>query len=252
MDLLQFWEWGIWPWLGDIIASQPFLTLMVPVATLTGVVITTKSNEYIRRQELEREGQQWRYEVEKDSAAVQRQAVLTFLTEVADLEGEMSKSFSAEHESLEARGGFKSGEYDDKVIDLNWTYWSGFSSKVDQHLLTLELSLADELVRTEATKVRKLLWEDEKMFAPPGGARGTYPDLNSNPFFKSPSPMSTTVETALEELKEVAVNRLHPLPPEVPVEQPSRRWWSRRNQDSLPADREDQDSLPAGREDQDG
>lgn len=51
MNRLQFWEWGLWPWLGDVIASQPFLTLMVPVATLTGVVITTKSNERIRRRE---------------------------------------------------------------------------------------------------------------------------------------------------------------------------------------------------------
>lgn len=63
MNRLQFWEWGLWPWLGDVIASQPFLTLMVPVATLTGVVITTKSNERIRRRELQGEGERWRYEV---------------------------------------------------------------------------------------------------------------------------------------------------------------------------------------------
>lgn len=237
MDLLQFWEWGIWPWLGDIIASQPFLTLMVPVVTLTGVVITTKSNEYIRRQELQREGQQWRYEVEKDSAAVQRQAVLTFLTEVADLDGKMSKSLFEEHESLADMGGLRSGEYEAKLIDLNWKYWRGFSSKVYQHLLALELSLADEHVRAQATEVRRLLREDEKMFASSGEEIDPY----SNPFFTSSSSMSTTVKTAVEELKEVAVNRLHPLPPEVPVEQPSRRWWSRRNQDSLPAGREDQD-----------
>lgn len=245
MDLSQFWEWDIWPWLGDVIASQPFLTLMVPVATLTGVVITTKSNERIRRRELQGEGQQWRYEVEKDSAAVQRQAVLTFLAEVADLNGEMSKGFLAAHESLADMGGLKSDEYVDKLKDLNWTYWSGFSSKVDQHLVTLELNLADELVRAQAAKVRKLLREDEKMFATPDGARGKYPDPDSNPFFMSSSPMSTAVETALEELKEVAANRLHPPPPEVSVEQPSRRWWSRSNQDSLPAGREDQDGQDA-------
>lgn len=245
MDLLQFWEWGIWPWLGNVIASQPFLTLMVPVATLTGVVITTKSNERIRRRELQGEGQQWRYEVEKDNAAVQRQAVLTFLAEVADLKGEMSKCFSEAHELLVAKGGLKSGEYETKLIDLNWTYWSGFSSKVDQHLVSLELSLADELVRAQATKVRKLLRDDKEMFTPPGGERGTYPDPNSNPFFTSSSPMSTAVEMGLEKLKEEAANRLHPLPPEVSVEQPSRRWWSRSNQDSLTASREDQDGQDA-------
>ena len=62
---------------------------MVPVATLTGVVITTKSNERIRHQELQGEVERWRYEVVKDSAADQRQAVLTFLEGVAELQSDI-------------------------------------------------------------------------------------------------------------------------------------------------------------------
>ena len=228
MGWLQFWEWGIWSWLGDVIASQSFLALMVPAATLTGVVVTAKSNERIRRRELQGEGERWRYEVVKDSAALQRQAVLTFLAEVANLQREMSEDFSVQHESLANMGGLKSGEYANRLIDLNWEHWSKFSSTVDQHLVTLELSLADEVLRAQTDRVRQVLREDEKMFAPPDGVRGTYPDPDSNPFFTSSSPMSKAVEIALEELKELAANRLHPLPRELPEGQSPRPWWSRR------------------------
>lgn len=215
MEWLQFWRWAIWPWLGNAIASETFLTLMVPVVTLTGVVITAKSNERIRHRELQREGKQWRYEVEKDNATVQRQAILAFLTNVADIEDEVREYYLAQHELLADMAGLKSGEYEAKLIDLNWDCWSKFSSKLDQHFLTLELSQADQVVRAQIARVREVLREDEKIFAPPGGVRGIYPDPDSNPFFNSSSPMSKEVKAALEELKVIAVNHLHPLPPEL-------------------------------------
>ena len=58
---------------------------MVPVATLTGVLITTRSNERIRRRELRAEELRWRYEVVKDNAALQRQAVLSSIREMSNL-----------------------------------------------------------------------------------------------------------------------------------------------------------------------
>lgn len=230
MDWYQFWEWGIWAWLGNVIASQPFLNLMVPVATLTGVVITTKSNERTLHQKLQEQGEQWRYEVVKDSATDQRQAVLTFLTEVAELQAKMGEEFRKEHAELAEKDGLRSGEYEKELIDLNWEYWRRFSSKVDQSLLTLELSLADENVRAQVSRVRQVLREDEKMFTLPGGVEGNYLAPYDNEFFNASSPMSKPVEIALESLKETAIRHLHPLPPEVPVEQPPRRGlaWHKR------------------------
>ncbi|KAA8730679.1 hypothetical protein [Corynebacterium tuscaniense] len=228
MDWLQFWEWDIWPWLGGIIASQPFLTLMVPATTLTGIVVTTKSNERIRRWDLQTEGKQWRYEVENDNAAVQRQAVRAFLTEVADLDGKISEDFLAEHEPLAEMSGLKDGEYEKELVKLHLKYWGVFRSKVKQHLLTLELSLADEDVRAQASKVGEAFRKDEIKLASPDKEGDTYQSPYSIPFFTSPSPISEDVNKTLEELKRIATERLHPLPSELPVKHPRcPRLWRR-------------------------
>ena len=228
MNRLQFWEWGLWPWLGDVIASQPFLTLMVPVATLTGVVITTKSNERIRRRELQGEGERWRYEVVRDSAAVQRQAVLTFLAEVANLQGKM------EAKANRAALGYMSDM--DQLVDdepgdcevvngqMDTARW--FLNEAITRVLTLELSLADPVVRSNAVVVRQAMETDKsRYYAPEGEPKQILPNPYVDELLTETYPMSKAVETALEELKEAAINRLHPLPPEVSMEQPQSNWW---------------------------
>lgn len=236
MNWLQFWEWGLWPWLGDVIASQPFLTLMVPVATLTGVVITTKSNERIRRRELQREGERWRYEVVKDSAAVQRQAVLTFLAEVANLQSKMAAKANGAAlgymTEIDQLVDDEPGDYEVVNGQMDTVRW--FLNEAITRVLTLELSLADPVVRSKAVAVRQAMETDKsRYYAPEGEPKQILPNPYIDELLTETYPMSKAVETALEELKEAAINRLHPLPPEVPAEQPPRRWRSRRSQDSL-------------------
>ena len=238
MDWLYFWEWGIWPWLGGVIASQPFLTLMVPVATFTGVVITTKSNERIRRRELQRQGERWRYEVVNDSATDQREAVLTFLTEVAGLQGRMdSKSYWEAWEKMsEDDKDCDKDPGDFEMVNGHMDAVRWFLKEAATHVLTLELSLADPEVRSKAVAVHQAMEADRsRYYAPEGEPKQILPNPYVDELLTETYPMSKAVETALEELKETAIKRLHPVPPEFPAEQPPRRWSPWRKQDILPA-----------------
>lgn len=239
MNWLQFWEWGLWPWLGDVIASQPFLTLMVPVATLTGVVITTKSNERIRRRELQGEGERWRYEVVKDSAAVQRQAVLTFLEGVAELQADIYQRVKGAEAPVTIKFGNPEQEHvirergleEILQVQVDSMWW--FFDEVSARLLQLELSISDPAVRSGIFKVRDEVNSDrnklDSVFGPKGAAVGNSYQSDKGHLFTEIYPMSKALERSLADFKETAIGRLHPLPPEVPTEQPPRNWWTRRN-----------------------
>lgn len=227
MNWLRFWEWDLWPWLGGLIASQTFLTLMVPVATLTGVVITTKSNERIRRRELRVDEERWRYEVEKDSAAVQRQAVLTFLAQVAELQGKMpAKARKAATErltDLDVLENRKPGFYEVAAGRKDTARW--FLTGAIARVLTLELSLSNSEVRDKAVAVRRAMEADKSRYDAPEEPTRVVHNPLCDELLVETYPMSKAVETALSNLKETAIDCLHPLPPKVPVGQPQSDWW---------------------------
>ncbi|KQB83997.1 hypothetical protein [Corynebacterium lowii] len=181
-------------------------------------------------------GERWRYEIERDNAASQRQAVLTFLAEVAELDQKNREDFIKEHKPYDDMGGLTQEEYDNTLVDMNRKYWGQFKDGVEKKLLILELTLADKQVLSQARSIRTAFNADGTILA--SNKNGKYPNPYKNPFFNSPSSISPNMEKALEKLKETAINRLHPTPLETPAEQP-RRLGTQHEQDSLPSGHKD-------------
>lgn len=164
----------------------------------------------------------------RDSAAVQRQAVLTFLAEVANLQGKMEAKANGAAlgymSEIDQLVDDEPGDYEVVNGQIDTARW--FLNEAITRVLTLELSLADPVVRSNAVVVRQAMETDKsRYYAPEGEPKQILPNPYVDELLTETYPMSKAVETALEDLKETAINRLHPLPPELSVEQPQSNWW---------------------------
>lgn len=200
---------------------------MVPVATLTGVVITTKSNERIRRRELRADGERWRYEVEKDSAAVQRQVVVTFLEDSRQVLESMVAQSSSLEKKYKLSGLSKERSYAEARIDL--LFW--FLNKLHPMVTTLELEVREEHVSVEIGNLRSALrdLENELLKLPSLSSEASMVWLERN------FPEYRAALGPVRRIKESAIEHLHPLPPEVLKERPPRHWPPRLSHNPLQA-----------------
>lgn len=230
MDWLRFWEWDLWQWLGGVIASQPFLTLMVPVATLTGVIITTKSNERVRRRELHREAERWRYDVLQDSATEQRRAVLKFLEESRAATVSMLARVDTVEREYRSKGFSNEKSFVESRIDLYFWYLN----QVHPMVTKLELEIKEPHVFGEVLNLRSALVALEKELADLSGLSSE----ESVAWLKHNFPEYRPELGPVLRMKEAAIKHLHPLPPEVPMEQPPRCWLPRLSQNPFPAGEE--------------
>lgn len=230
MDWLRFWEWDLWQWLGGVIASQPFLTLMVPVATLAGVVITTKSNERVRRRELHREAERWRYDVLQDSATEQRRAVLKFLEETRAATVSMLARVDSVEREYRSKGFSNEKSFVESRIDLYFWYLN----QVHPMVTRLELEIKEPHVFGEVLNLRSALVALEKELADLSGLSSE----ESVAWLKRNFPEYRPELGPVLRMKEAAIKHLHPLPPEVPMEQPPRSWLPRLSQNPFPAGEE--------------
>ena len=211
----MFWKWEFWPWVGDVVASQPFLTLMVPVVTLAGVLFTARSNERVRMRELQHQSERWRNETLRSLAAEQRESVISFLTGLKEAELEIESEFSEQAEEVSERGGFSQEWYDYAMLDLKSESWARFRKFAEKEMVRLELNLADDEVREQIAKIRRGFEEDLYIFRPKGLPENERVDLWSDPFLTAASPLSNNVKNALESLKHAAIKKLHPTPVEL-------------------------------------
>ena len=206
MDLLRIWEWSIWQWVGEIFASQPFLNLMVPVATLSGVVITTRSNERIRRRDQRAEEKRWRYEVEKSNALAQRAAVMTFLDESHASVFEMQQRVDVIENSYVLKGLDQQQSFVEARIDL--LIWH--LNKLHPMVTRLELAISDKNVSAEIGALRSALIELEDEIE----RLSSTDSASSIRWLKENFPEYRKELGPVKRIKEATIKYLQPVPPE--------------------------------------